>query len=104
MAESPANTGSASSLQEQEATVGSRLEIIAGGVTQTEEIHSGGSYLSQNDLRIHFGLGPATKIDKLEVLWPSGALDVVKDLMADQFYGLLEGKGVVPLEQVRAHR
>jgi hypothetical protein len=83
--------------------IGSQLKIIAGQITQTEEIHSGGSYLSQNDLRVHFGLGAATKIDKLEVRWPSGVVDVIKDLMADQFYGVLEGKGLVSIEQVRPH-
>jgi hypothetical protein len=51
-----------------------RVRMVACGVTQTEEIHSGGSYLSQNDTRIHFGLGTATKIDTLEILWPSGRL------------------------------
>jgi enediyne biosynthesis protein E4 len=84
--------------------LGARLKIVAGGMTQTEEIHSGGSYLSQNDLRVHFGLGSATKIERLEVRWPSGAIDVVRDLAADKFYGVLEGKGLVPLEQVRPHR
>jgi len=83
--------------------IGSRLKIIADGVTQTEEIHSGGSYLSQNDLRVHFGMGTATKIDKLEVRWPSGATDMINDVMADQFYGVLEGKGLVSIEQVRPH-
>jgi len=84
--------------------IGARLKIVAGGMTQTEEIHSGGSYLSQNDVRVHFGLGTATRIDSLEVRWPSGASDTMKDLSADQFYGVLEGKGIVPLEQVRPHR
>jgi enediyne biosynthesis protein E4 len=70
-------------------------------MTQTEEIHSGGSYISQNDLRVHFGLGTATKIDSLEVRWPSGAVDTMRDLAADQFYGVLEGKGIVPQSQVR---
>lgn len=84
--------------------IGAKLKIVAGGMTQTDEIHSGGSYLSQHDLRVHFGLGTATKIDSLEVRWPSGATDVVKDLAADEFYGVLEGRGIVPLEQVRPHR
>lgn len=84
--------------------IGSQLKIIAGGITQTKEIHSGGSYLSQNDLRVHFGLGTPTRVDKLEVRWPSGAVDVIKDLMADQFYGVLEGKGLVSLDQVRPQR
>jgi enediyne biosynthesis protein E4 len=83
--------------------IGAKLKIVAGGITQTDEIHSGGSYLSQHDLRVHFGLGAAKKIDRLEVRWPSGAIDVVSELAADDFYGVLEGKGVVPLEQVRPH-
>ena len=80
-----------------------RLKIVAGGVTQTEEIHSGGSYLSQNDLRVHFGLGTAAKIDKVEIRWPSGAVETMGDLTADQFYSVLEGHGVVPPDQVRPH-
>ncbi len=80
--------------------IGARLKLVAGGMTQTQEIHSGGSYLSQHDLRVHFGLGSATKIDSLEIRWPSGATDIVKDLAADKFYAVLEGKGVVPPEQI----
>jgi hypothetical protein len=78
-----------------------RIKIVAGGVTQTDEIHSGGSYLSQNDLRVHFGLGTVTKIDRVEVSWPSGATDAIKDLAADQFCSILEGKGSVPAQQIR---
>jgi hypothetical protein len=81
--------------------IGARLKIVAGGTTQTDEIHSGGSYLSQNDLRVHFGLGSATKVDSLEVRWPSGATDTVMDLAVDKFYAVLEGKGIVPVEQIR---
>ena len=84
--------------------IGARLKIIAGGMTQTDEIHSGGSYLSQNDLRVHFGLGSASKIDSLEIRWPSGAMEVLKNLEADKFYAVLEGKGVVPAEQIRPIR
>lgn len=82
--------------------IGARLNIVAGGMTQTEQIHSGGSYLSQNDLRVHFGLGASTKIDSVEIHWPSGAVDVLKDLAADQFYSLLEGKGIVAPETIRS--
>jgi hypothetical protein len=84
--------------------IGARLKIVAGGMTQTDEIHSGGSYLSQHDLRVHFGLGSATEIDSLEIRWPSGAIDTVKDLPADRFYSVLEGKGIVTPEQIRPHR
>jgi hypothetical protein len=81
--------------------IGARLKLVAGGITQTEEIHSGGSYLSQNDLRVHFGLNQATKIDSLEIRWPSGKVETLKDLEADKFYSALEGQGVVAPEKIR---
>ena len=81
--------------------LGARVRIVAGGVTQTAQVLSGGSYLSQNDLRVHFGLGAATKIDSVEIHWPSGQTEVLKDLDADKFYSVLEGKGIVPAEQIR---
>jgi hypothetical protein len=81
--------------------IGARLKIVAGGMTQTEEIHSGGSYLSQNDLRAHFGLNTATKIDSAEVRWPSGKIETLKNLDADKFYAVLEGQGIVPAEKIR---
>jgi enediyne biosynthesis protein E4 len=83
------------------AAIGARIRIVAGGMTQTDEIHSGGSYLSQNDLRVHFGLAAASKIDSVEIRWPSGAIDQLKNLAADKFYSVLEGKGIVPAEQIR---
>jgi len=72
-----------------------RIKIVAGSMTQTDEVHSGGSYLSQNDLRLHFGLGSATKIDKVEIHWPSGLTEELKDLAVDKHYNVLEGKGIV---------
>ncbi|HWY44490.1 MAG TPA: CRTAC1 family protein [Candidatus Sulfotelmatobacter sp.] len=80
--------------------IGARLKITAGGVTQTEEIHSGGSYLSQNDLRVHFGLAAAKKIETVEIRWPSGKIEALKDLDADKFYSVLEGQGIVPREKI----
>lgn len=78
-----------------------RVQLIAGGMTQTEEIHSGGSYLSQNDLRVHFGLGATTKIDRVVIHWPSGAVETLTNLEADKFYSVLEGQGVVPFARIR---
>jgi hypothetical protein len=78
-----------------------RIKIVSGGMTQTDEIHSGGSYLSQNDLRVHFGLGPSAKIDSVEIHWPSGAVESIKNLAADRFYSVLEGHGVVTAESIR---
>ena len=70
-------------------------------MTQTGYVLSGGSYLSQNDLRVHFGLGATTKIDAVTVDWPSGHVDVMHNLEADRFYSVLEGTGVVPFSRVR---
>jgi len=80
--------------------IGARVKITAGGMTLTEEIHSGGSYLSQNDLRVHFGLGAAKKIDMVEIRWPSGKTETIKDLDPDKFYSVLEGQGIVPREKI----
>ncbi len=78
-----------------------RIKITAGGMMQTGEILSGGSYLSQNDLRLHFGLGSATKVDSVEIRWPSGAVEHIGNLPADHFYSVLEGTGIVPAERIR---
>jgi enediyne biosynthesis protein E4 len=73
-----------------------RLKATAGDLVQEGEILSGGSYLSQNDLRIHFGLGNHEKMDKLEIFWPSGKIETLTNLVADRFYNVKEGEGVVP--------
>ncbi len=71
--------------------MGARLKLTAGGITQIREIAGGGSYLSQSDLRAHFGLGSAAKIEKLEISWPSGAKQTFADFASDQFYSIQEG-------------
>jgi hypothetical protein len=75
--------------------IGARIKVTAGRMTQTDQIRSGGSYLSQSDLRLHFGLGTATQVDSVEIRWPSGTTETLRDLRADQFYFVQEGKGVV---------
>lgn len=72
--------------------IGARLKCISGSHVQIEEVRSGGSYLSQNDLRVHFGLGPATKVDALEIRWPSGQVDVLRNLPVDQLITVREGE------------
>lgn len=78
-----------------------RIKVVSGDMTQTDEIHSGGSYLSQNDLRVHFGLGAASKIDKVEIHWPSGGVEQLTNLAADKNYNVLEGKGIVDASKAR---
>jgi enediyne biosynthesis protein E4 len=62
---------------------------------QIDEVRSGGSYISQNDLRVHFGLGKAEKVDVLEIRWPSGQVDTLKDVKANQLIYVREGEGIV---------
>jgi hypothetical protein len=66
---------------------------------QIEEVRSGGSYISQNDLRVHFGLGKAEKVDLLEIRWPSGQLDTLRDMKANQLIIVKEGAGVIQTMQ-----
>ena len=61
---------------------------------QIDEVRSGGGYFSQNDLRVHFGLGKAEKVDLLEIRWPSGQVDTVKDVKANQVVYVKEGEGI----------
>lgn len=72
-----------------------RIRATAGDLVQLGEVISGGSYLSQNDLRIHFGLGSHGKIDRAQVTWPDGKVEVLSNLAADRFYTVREGTGVV---------
>jgi enediyne biosynthesis protein E4 len=62
---------------------------------QIDEVRSGGSYISQNDLRVHFGLGKAEKVDVLEIRWPSGLIDTLKDVKGNQLIFVKEGEGIV---------
>ena len=62
---------------------------------QIDEVRSGGGYISQSDLRIHFGIGTAEKVDLLEVRWPSGQVDTLKDLKPNQLIFVKEGEGLI---------
>jgi enediyne biosynthesis protein E4 len=78
-----------------------RIKAVAGDLVQVDEVRSGGSYLSQNDLRIHFGLGSHERLDRVEILWPSGKTETINNLAADHFYAVKEGEGIVPRERLR---
>jgi len=71
-----------------------RVQATAGDLVQLGEVVSGGSYLSQNDLRIHFGLGAHPHVDKATVYWPDGKVETLTDLVADRFYLVREGSGI----------
>jgi len=72
--------------------MGARVKVIAGGISQIREIAGGGSYLSQSDLRANFGLGKAVRAEAVEVQWPSGQHQLFRDVPADQFYLVEEGR------------
>jgi len=74
--------------------IGARVRLIAGGTSQVREVKAGSSYLGQNDLRVHFGVGSATSADRLEVRWPGGQTEVVSMLRVDQIVTITEGQGV----------
>jgi hypothetical protein len=75
--------------------VGARIKVIAGDRTQVGEVRSGGSYYSQNDMRVHFGLGKAAKAQTIEARWPSGAVDTLNDVAAGQVIFIKEGAGQI---------
>ncbi|HEX7087599.1 MAG TPA: CRTAC1 family protein [Vicinamibacterales bacterium] len=77
--------------------IGARVRVVTGDVTQIGEVQGGGSYLSQNDLRLHFGLGAATRVDRVEVRWPNGQREGWSGLEADRMHRLVEGEGT-PVE------
>jgi len=64
--------------------IGARVKVTAAGFTQISEVRSGGSYLSQSDLRLHFGLGTATRVERIEIAWPGGATQLESDVAPDR--------------------
>ena len=75
--------------------IGARVNIVAGDLKQVQEVYSGGTYISQNDLRLQFGLENRTKIDQIEVRWPSGTIDKIGGISANQIVTIKEGQGVI---------
>ena len=73
--------------------IGARLTLIAGGRTYVDQVSSGSSYLTQHDMRVHVGLGSATKVDRLEIAWPDGRVDVMENLPVNHIITVREGQG-----------
>ena len=85
--------------------IGAKIWVHAGGRTLVDEVRSGSSYDSQNDMRVHFGLGNATKIDSVEIRWPSGLRERFEGLGADKIHVLKEGTGKASPDSAQAdHR
>jgi hypothetical protein len=75
--------------------IGAKVFVTAGGARQRGDVFSGGSYGSSSDQRLHFGLGAATKVDRVEIYWPSGAKEEIAIPAVDRIYTVKEGKGIV---------
>jgi hypothetical protein len=84
------------------AAIGARVTVNAGSLVQFNEVRGGASYLSQNDLRLHFGLGKEAKLDSVEVQWPSGVVEKLQNVAADNIYMLIEGKGIADTKPLPA--
>jgi hypothetical protein len=70
--------------------------VTTGNIRQRADVFSGGSYGSSSDQRIHFGLGAAEKIDRIEIRWPSGLKQELAVPGVDRIFTVAEGKGIVP--------
>ncbi len=75
--------------------IGTRVKVTSGGHSQIDEVMSGSSYYSQNDFRLHFGLGRATQADSVELIWPSGLKESFQNLPANHLFVLQEAKGIL---------
>jgi hypothetical protein len=75
--------------------IGTKLTLTTGQRRQVREVQSGSSYLAQNDLRAHFGIGSATVAERLEVRWPDGSMEIIPAVAANQIVTIRQGKGLV---------
>jgi hypothetical protein len=83
--------------------IGARITVTAGGHKQIDEVRSGGSYISQNDLRLHFGLGSARKAD-ISIHWLDGKVETFKSAASGQVLTIEEGKGIVRTQHYTSAR
>ena len=74
--------------------LGAVVTLEQGGDRRAQEVRSGGGFISQSDLRLHFGLGKAARAEKIVIRWPSGLVETLNDLAANQYYLVREGSGV----------
>src|ERR1700722_4388274 len=75
--------------------IGAKIFLTAGGFRQRADVFSGGSYASSSDQRLHFGLGSAKKVDKVEIHWPDGTKQEISVPSVDRIYTVVEGKGIL---------
>jgi len=75
--------------------IGAKIKVVAGDLVQWDEVRSGGSYLSGSDLRLHYGLGTRSRVDTIEIHWPDGKTESIREIPANRFLTIEEGKGLV---------
>src|ERR1051325_4081330 len=81
--------------------IGARVKVVSGDLMQLDEVRSGESYISQNDLRLHFGLEKRTKINLIEIRWPSGVTDKVTNANVNKIVTIKVGQGLVDQKDFR---
>jgi hypothetical protein len=81
-------------MKSNKAAIGARVTVKAGTLVQIDEVRGGASYLSQNDLRLHFGLAANDRMSEVSIRWPNGETEVLRDVSADFIYTVVEGAGI----------
>ena len=81
-------------MKSNKAAIGARVTVKSGTLVQFSEVRGGSSYLSQNDLRLHFGLGSNEKMNEVNIRWPNGETEVLRDVPGDFIYTIIEGMGI----------
>jgi hypothetical protein len=81
--------------------IGARVTVVSGGLTQIDEVHSGRSYQSDFGRRLHFGLGSRAGVDRIEVKWIGGGVDVLEDVSVDRVVTIVEGEHPAPMKEVK---
>ncbi len=82
--------------------IGARVRIVTGSHVQIDEVRSGGSYISQNELRLHFGLEKSPRVDLIEVRWPSSLVETFRNVDADQVLYIQEGRGITNTQRLHS--
>jgi len=75
--------------------IGAQVKVVSGDLSQIDEVRSGDSYISQSDQRLHFGLEQRTKVDLIQVRWPSGTIDKVTNAGVNRIVTIKEGQGKI---------
>ncbi|HLB74211.1 MAG TPA: ASPIC/UnbV domain-containing protein, partial [Sedimentisphaerales bacterium] len=75
--------------------VGAHVKVLSGNLSLIDEVHSGRSYQSHFGMRLHFGLGERKKVDRIEVSWIGGGVDVIENVEADQYITITEGSPTI---------